>query len=42
MIPTLVAGLIGLIIIVRSKPRVVPVPVRVRSDERQPRVRRRR
>jgi hypothetical protein len=39
MIPTLVAGLIGLIILVGARQRPEPVPVRVRVTDR--RIRRR-
>ena len=41
MIPTLVAGIIGLIIVVRARLKPEPLPVRVRVDGRYPRVRRR-
>ena len=40
MIPTLVLGLIGLVIIVRNRPRPVPVPVRVTDQRLRSRVRR--
>jgi hypothetical protein len=40
MIPTLLAGLIGAIIVVRSRPKIVVAPARVRR--RDPRDRRRR
>ncbi len=33
MIPTLLAGLIGAIIVVRSKPKIVLAPVRVRPRD---------
>jgi hypothetical protein len=39
MIPTLIAGLIGLAILVRNKPKMVPVPVPARVS--RPRARRR-
>ncbi len=40
MIPTLLVGLIGAIIVVRSKPKIVLAPARVRRAD--PRERRRR
>jgi len=40
MIATLLAGLVGVIIVTRAKPKLIPVPARVRSHD--PRVRRRR
>jgi hypothetical protein len=40
MIPTLLAGLIGAIIVIRSRPKIVVAPARVRP--RDPRDRRRR
>ncbi len=35
ILPTLLAGLIGAIIVVRSKPKVSLVPARVRRDDRR-------
>jgi hypothetical protein len=41
MIPTLVAGIIGLIILVRSRPKAAPIPVRVRVAKSRGQARRR-
>ena len=41
MITIVVAGLIGAIIIAGAKPRLQPVPVRVRADDVRARARRR-
>lgn len=40
MVPTIIAGVIGLIIIIRTRPRLQPVPVRVRATQqvRRPRL----
>jgi len=35
MITTLIAGLIGLILVARHKQQAAPVPVRVRADDPQ-------
>lgn len=41
MIPTLIIGLIGAIIVARARPRVVPAPVRIRPSDPRAQVRRR-